>query len=178
MKLICASGAPLEKLLLYKERMGWGFNWVSTYGSNFNYDFQVSSTEEATREWAAPMLEDGLLPPIAIQNAEACGTDVISYIAEGFGFNSFAVKQRPSITHTLQTLEVWSSLWVTTRFSTERRWAAVKTVDSRHGCAVTMNITVNKRMLKSDVTGLLDNGRRPGAPPDSRCRFWLILPSK
>lgn len=47
-KLICASGAPLEKLLLYRERMGWSFNWVSTYGSAFNYDFQVSSTEEAT----------------------------------------------------------------------------------------------------------------------------------
>ncbi len=47
-KLICVSGAPLEKLLLYKERMGWSFNWVSTHGSSFDYDFQVSSTEDAT----------------------------------------------------------------------------------------------------------------------------------
>ena len=80
--------------------MGWSFNWVSTYGSSFNYDFQVSSTEDATREWAVPMLEDGLMPPIAIQNAEACGTDVVSYMAEGFGFNSFA-REAETVYHTL-----------------------------------------------------------------------------
>jgi predicted dithiol-disulfide oxidoreductase (DUF899 family) len=33
---------------------------------------------------------DGSLPPIAAQNAAACGTDIVSYLSEGFGFNTFA----------------------------------------------------------------------------------------
>lgn len=87
--MICVSGAPIEKLLAYQRRMGWNFTWASSYGSDFNYDFGVSSTEEATREWVTPMHESGL-PPIASQNASACGTDVVSYLSEGFGFNTFA----------------------------------------------------------------------------------------
>ena len=43
---IAVSRAPLEKLLAYRERMGWTFPWVSSYGSDFNFDFGVSSTEE------------------------------------------------------------------------------------------------------------------------------------
>jgi predicted dithiol-disulfide oxidoreductase (DUF899 family) len=88
--MICISGAPLEKLLAYRERMGWSFNWASSYENDFNVDLGVSSTEEATREWAVPMLEDGLLPPIASQNATASGTDIVSYLAEGFGVTTFA----------------------------------------------------------------------------------------
>jgi predicted dithiol-disulfide oxidoreductase (DUF899 family) len=87
--MICVSGAPLEKLLVYQQRMGWSFNWASSYESDFNYDLGVSSTEEATRDWVTPMLEGGL-PPIASQNARACGTDVVSYLSEGFGVNTFA----------------------------------------------------------------------------------------
>jgi predicted dithiol-disulfide oxidoreductase (DUF899 family) len=88
--MICVSGAPLEKLLAYRERMGWTFNWASSHESDFNFDFGVSSTEKATREWVAPMLEGGLLPPIASQNASASGTDIVSYLSEGFGVNTFA----------------------------------------------------------------------------------------
>ena len=53
-------------------------------------DFGVSGTVEAPRAWAEPMLEQGELPPIAIQNARATGTDVVSYLTEGFGFTVFA----------------------------------------------------------------------------------------
>jgi predicted dithiol-disulfide oxidoreductase (DUF899 family) len=43
----CAvSRAPLAKLLAYRKRMGWHFNWVSSLGSDFNYDFHVSFTKE------------------------------------------------------------------------------------------------------------------------------------
>jgi predicted dithiol-disulfide oxidoreductase (DUF899 family) len=96
--MICVSGAPLEKLLAYKERMGWSFNWASSYESDFNYDFGVSSTAEATHEWVTPMLEGGL-PPIAFQNARACGTDVVSYISEGFGVTAFA-RESETVYHT------------------------------------------------------------------------------
>jgi predicted dithiol-disulfide oxidoreductase (DUF899 family) len=40
------SRAPLEKLEAYKKRMGWNAKWVSSYGSDFNYDFHVSFTKE------------------------------------------------------------------------------------------------------------------------------------
>src|SRR5918992_1285201 len=44
--MICASRAPLEKLRAYRERMGWSFDWVSSHGSDFNFDFGFSNTEE------------------------------------------------------------------------------------------------------------------------------------
>jgi predicted dithiol-disulfide oxidoreductase (DUF899 family) len=38
------SRAPIAKIQAFKSRMGWGFEWVSSYGSDFNYDFQASFT--------------------------------------------------------------------------------------------------------------------------------------
>src|SRR5881409_1510604 len=43
------SRAPLDKLQAYKRRMGWNFPWASSYGSEFNYDFNASYTEEQQR---------------------------------------------------------------------------------------------------------------------------------
>jgi predicted dithiol-disulfide oxidoreductase (DUF899 family) len=43
---VAVSRAPLEKLMAYKRRMGWRFNWVSSAGSDFNYDFGVSFTPQ------------------------------------------------------------------------------------------------------------------------------------
>ena len=43
---VAVSRAPLEKLLAYRSRMGWTFPWVSSFGSDFNFDFKVSSTDE------------------------------------------------------------------------------------------------------------------------------------
>jgi predicted dithiol-disulfide oxidoreductase (DUF899 family) len=40
------SRAPLAQIEAYKQRMGWSFPWVSSYGSDFNYDFHVSFTAE------------------------------------------------------------------------------------------------------------------------------------
>ena len=44
--MVAISRARLEKLLSYRERMGWSFNWVSSLGSDFNYDFGVSFAPE------------------------------------------------------------------------------------------------------------------------------------
>jgi predicted dithiol-disulfide oxidoreductase (DUF899 family) len=41
------SRAPLEKLLAYRERMGWSFPWASSARSDFNFDFNVSFTEDS-----------------------------------------------------------------------------------------------------------------------------------
>jgi predicted dithiol-disulfide oxidoreductase (DUF899 family) len=44
---IAVSRAPLATLDAFKKRMGWQFDWVSSLGSDFNYDFDVSFTPEA-----------------------------------------------------------------------------------------------------------------------------------
>jgi predicted dithiol-disulfide oxidoreductase (DUF899 family) len=41
------SRAPLPKLLAYRDRMGWSFPWASAGRSDFNFDFNVSFTEES-----------------------------------------------------------------------------------------------------------------------------------
>jgi predicted dithiol-disulfide oxidoreductase (DUF899 family) len=43
--MIAVSRAPLEKLEAYKRRMGWHFDWVSSLGSDFNFDFGVSFSD-------------------------------------------------------------------------------------------------------------------------------------
>jgi predicted dithiol-disulfide oxidoreductase (DUF899 family) len=44
--LVAVSKAPLEKVQAFRERMGWTFKWVSSFGSEFNNDFQVSFAPE------------------------------------------------------------------------------------------------------------------------------------
>ena len=44
--MIAVSRAPLEKLMAYRRRMGWKFPWVSSHGSDFNFDYHVSFTKE------------------------------------------------------------------------------------------------------------------------------------
>src|SRR5712691_6993308 len=43
--LWAVSLAPLAKLQEYKRRMGWTFPWASSFGSDFNFDFQAAYTE-------------------------------------------------------------------------------------------------------------------------------------
>jgi predicted dithiol-disulfide oxidoreductase (DUF899 family) len=44
--MVVVSRAPLAKLEAYKQRMGWRFKWVSSGGSDFNYDYQASFTPD------------------------------------------------------------------------------------------------------------------------------------
>src|SRR5260370_28547753 len=48
--LWAVSRAPLAKLQAYKRRMGWTFPWASSVGGDFNFDFNVSFTEEQQRQ--------------------------------------------------------------------------------------------------------------------------------
>lgn len=45
--MIAVARAPLDRLEAFKGRMGWNFDWVSSQDSDFNYDFEVSFTDEA-----------------------------------------------------------------------------------------------------------------------------------
>jgi predicted dithiol-disulfide oxidoreductase (DUF899 family) len=48
--LICFSRAPIDRLIAYKKRMGWEFPYVSTYDSDFAFDFGLALTEEQAQE--------------------------------------------------------------------------------------------------------------------------------
>jgi Bacterial protein of unknown function (DUF899) len=84
------SQAPFEKLQAYKRRMGWNMPWVSSAGSDFNFDLGFSRSEEQTREAIAPMLQAGP-PPIVDRNASASGTDPVGYLTEGQGLTVFVL---------------------------------------------------------------------------------------
>jgi len=51
--LAAISRAPTAKIEAFKKRMGWSFPWVSSGKTSFNYDFNVSFTEEQNRAGAA-----------------------------------------------------------------------------------------------------------------------------
>ena len=44
--MIAVSRAPYDKLAAYRKRMGWDFKWISSYNSDFNFDYDVSFTPE------------------------------------------------------------------------------------------------------------------------------------
>jgi len=84
--LLLASRAPLERLLAYRERMGWRIDWVSSGSSDFNRDLGFLHTEEELK----PFLE-GDIPSTVDQYARLCGTDVVGYISEGPGLSVYAL---------------------------------------------------------------------------------------
>jgi predicted dithiol-disulfide oxidoreductase (DUF899 family) len=85
--LLLGSRAPVAKLLAYRKRMGWGIDWVSSGGSDFNRDLGFLHTEEELK----PFLE-GEIPPTVAQFAEMCGTSVVGYVAEGPGMSAYALE--------------------------------------------------------------------------------------
>ena len=95
--MLFVSQAPLETLEAFKQRMGWSLPWVSSANSEFNIDLGFSSSQEQTREWAEPMLDQ--LPPIAARNARETGTDIVGYLTENFGFSVFTQDDGPDLPH-------------------------------------------------------------------------------
>ena len=100
------SRAPLAQLNEYKKRMGWTFPWASSFGSDFNFDFDASFTEEQQRKGIEynyrrepPMDLLGEAPPLSssapegpIEFAAASGTDVDTYTRERPGVSAFALE--------------------------------------------------------------------------------------
>ena len=50
--MVGVSRAPLDKLNAFKQRMGWTFDWYSSAGNDFNYDYEVSFTPEEIKSGA------------------------------------------------------------------------------------------------------------------------------
>jgi predicted dithiol-disulfide oxidoreductase (DUF899 family) len=104
--LWAVSRAPLAKLQEYKRRMGWTFPWASSFGSDFNFDFDASFTEEQQRTGIEynyrrepPSKSHGEAPQLSrstpegpIKFAAASGTDVDTYTRERPGVSAFALE--------------------------------------------------------------------------------------
>ena len=101
------SRAPLAQLNEYEKRMGWTFPWASSFGSDFNFDFDVSFTEEQQRKGIEynyrrepPMESPGNAAPLSssapegpTEFAAASGTDVDTYTRERPGVSAFALEE-------------------------------------------------------------------------------------
>jgi predicted dithiol-disulfide oxidoreductase (DUF899 family) len=107
---LCASRAPLERLEAYKARMGWTFPWVSSLGSDFNFDFGVSFTDEQLRDRIdynyssaelGPIIEAAEGTPFA-DLAASTGTDAAGYMTEAPGMSAFALADG-AVYHTYST---------------------------------------------------------------------------
>jgi predicted dithiol-disulfide oxidoreductase (DUF899 family) len=90
--LLCFSRAPLEKLQSYKQRMGWSFPWVSTYGTDFPFDFELALTEDQMSgiEEIQTMLKE---PPDWLEDwADDVGTELEKGMAENPSWIAFALE--------------------------------------------------------------------------------------
>lgn len=103
--LMAISRAPLAKLLAYRQRMGWRFPWASSSDGAFNFDFNVSFTEQQQRDgsieynfqrepafvWRSRL--EGDSASVTERFAATAGTDVPTYIRERPGVSAFVIEQ-------------------------------------------------------------------------------------
>jgi len=98
--LSAVSRAPLSNLQAYKRRMGWTFPWASSLGSDFNFDFNVSFTEQHQREGGVEYnyehgghaMDVKPIPEPVAQLAAVCGTDAPTYSRDRPGMSAFALE--------------------------------------------------------------------------------------
>jgi predicted dithiol-disulfide oxidoreductase (DUF899 family) len=93
------SGAPLHKLQAFKRRMGWTFPWASSHGGDFNFDFNVSITEEQQRQGG---YEYNYRPGTALQSRDSegpvanfaamAGTDAATFMRQRPGMSAFVIE--------------------------------------------------------------------------------------
>ena len=97
--LWAVSRAPLEKLLAYRDRMGWTFPWASSFGTDFNADYSVGFSEAQQREAGIEYNYRREAPepePIVGEDernlAASTGTDPAAYMRERPGMSAFALE--------------------------------------------------------------------------------------
>ena len=97
--LICFSRAPIDRLTAYKRRMGWEFPYVSTYDSDFAFDFGLALTKEELQEVpeAKEMLEN---PPDWLEEwSDQTGAKLEDGLREAPSWIAFA-RENGTVYHT------------------------------------------------------------------------------
>ena len=88
--MLMVSRAPLTKIEAFKQRMGWRFKWVSSYGSDFNADFHVSFTKDEMAQGKV----DYNFTMQEFPSEEAPGVSVFSKDAAGNVFHTYSTYGR------------------------------------------------------------------------------------
>src|SRR5713226_4650149 len=88
--LVAVSKAPLKKLEAFRQRMGWTFKWVSSFGNEFNNDFHVSFTPEEMSKGATYYNYEVRKFP----SEEAPGISVFCKNAKGEVFHTYSCYAR------------------------------------------------------------------------------------
>jgi predicted dithiol-disulfide oxidoreductase (DUF899 family) len=97
--LICFSRAPIDRLIAYQERMGWQFPYVSTYGTEFPFDFGLALTPDQAQEIpeVKAMIDN---PPGWLEEwSRQVGAKLEDGLREGPGYIAFA-RENGSVYHT------------------------------------------------------------------------------
>jgi len=89
---IAVSRAPLAKIEPFRKRMGWSFKWVSSFGSDFNYDFHVSFRPEDLKSGRAIYNYTKADMPPTMQDRE--GVSVFYKDADGTVFHTYSAYAR------------------------------------------------------------------------------------
>ncbi len=108
--LTAVSRAPLAKLQAFRKRMGWSFPWASSFGGEFNFDFNVSITEDQQRaggveynyERGTHAIDQKEPSPVVRQIAGGCGVDAPTFMRDRPGMSTF-VKEDGVVYHTYST---------------------------------------------------------------------------
>jgi len=90
--LVAVSRAPLAEIEGFKQRMGWRFPWVSSFGSDFNFDYHVSFRDdevnaEGDYNYARQKIQSGEMPGATVFYKDEDGTVFHTYSAYGRGLD-------------------------------------------------------------------------------------------
>ncbi len=97
--LICFSRAPIDRLTAYKERMGWEFPYVSTYDTDFPFDFGLALTPDQARN-IPPIQEMVANPPEWLDEwSHQIGAKLEDGLREAPSFIAFA-RENGTVYHT------------------------------------------------------------------------------
>ena len=97
--LICFSRAPIERLTEYKRRMGWEFPYISTYNTDFAFDFGLALTEEQAQQ--VPEIKEMVENPdeSLVEWSEQTGAELKDGLREAPSWIAFA-RENGTVYHT------------------------------------------------------------------------------
>jgi predicted dithiol-disulfide oxidoreductase (DUF899 family) len=151
--LWAVSRAPLAKLQAYRRRMGWSFPWASSFGSDFNYDFQASFTKEQQQSGVVEYNFSSMDTRSDLSDAQTLavfGTDVATTTREAPRMSAFALEDGV-VYHTYSAYisgldGLWgvTSGWTARHAGATRRWCEdLVASEAASGTAATTSTTAS-----------------------------------